>query len=164
MRAIRNQYHERGVILVLVLLLILAGTVVAIAAMTSSDVEMMISGNQRRQEQLFDAAEAGIDEGINAFFTDAPPWGVLRPPISDPPSTAPWGVLEDHGLANGCRYRVIVTDMEVSKRPPPGHDPSRYRTFYYRIASYGCEEDRGPNLPQGVRETEQIVGVVYRIR
>ncbi|NIQ40081.1 MAG: hypothetical protein GTN81_16080, partial [Proteobacteria bacterium] len=71
MKRIRSNQNERGVVLVLALLLILAGTIVAIAAMTTSGIEMMISGNQRVQEQLFDAAEAGIDEGIEAFFNDA---------------------------------------------------------------------------------------------
>lgn len=164
MREIRYTHSERGVVLVLALFLIVAGTVVAIAAMTSTEIEMMISGNQRTQEQLFDAAEAGIEEGIEAFFMDAPPWGAVRPPITDPPSNRPWGVPEEKSLPNRYDYTVVITDMEVSKPPPPGHDPSKYRTFYYRIVSKGREQDRGLSLPKGIRETEQVVGVVYKIK
>ncbi len=164
MREIRYTQSEQGVVLVLALLLIVGGTVVAIAAMTSTDIEMMISGNQRTQEQLFDAAEAGIDEGIEAFFVDAPPWGAVRPPLTDPPSTLPWAVPTQRTLPTGYRYTMVITDMEVSKPPPPGHDPSKYRTFYYRIVSKGREQDRGLGLPPGIRETEQVVGVVYRIK
>ncbi len=164
MKRIRSNQNERGVVLVLALLLILAGTIVAIATMTTSGIELMISGNQRIQEQLFDAAEAGIDEGIEAFFSDAPPWGTIRPPITNPPSTLPWGVFAKKTLPNGYQYLMVITDMEASKPPPPGHDPSRYRTFYYRIVSKGREQDRGADVPRGVRETEQIVGVVYKVK
>lgn len=164
MSNVKYSRRERGVVLVLVLLLIVSGTVIALAAMTSSNIEMMISANQRTQEQLFDAAEAGIDQGIKAFFADAPPWGAVRPPITDPPKTRPWGVPQNLELRNGYQYTLVVTDMEVSKRPPPGHDPSKYRTFYYRIASSGREQNTGSGIPRGVRETEQVIGVVYKIK
>ena len=163
MGIIRKNKHERGVVLVVALLLIVAGTVVGIAAMTNSDIELMICGNQRTLQQVFDAAEAGIDVGINAFFTDAPPWGSVRPPIAGL-STAPWGIPGTDDLGNGCCYTAWVTDMQVSKPPPPGHDPSAYRTFYYRIRSIGQETHSDPNGSRGVRETDQVVGVVYRIQ
>jgi len=161
MRRVLDRSHERGVVLVVALLLIVAGTLVGIAAMTSSDIEMMISGNQRSLQQLFDAAEAGIDVGINQFFVDAPPWGAVRPPFTDPPSKVPWGIVTTDSLPNGCGYSVWIEDMQVSGRPPPGNDPNKWRTHYYRIRSNGCEQGSGPNAPQGVRETEQVVGVVY---
>jgi hypothetical protein len=161
MRRVRGDFYERGVVLVLALLLITAGTLVAMAAMTSSDIEMMISGNQRSQQQVFDAAEAGIDVGIMAFFRDAPPWGSRRPPFTDRPCTCPWGVADTESLPNACQHTVWITDMEVSKPPPPGNDPNRWRTYYYRIDSYGREPNRGANMPGGVRKAEQVVGVVY---
>ena len=159
-RSRSDQWHERGVVLVIALLLILAGTIVGMAAMSSSDIEMMISGNQRSMQQVFDASEAGIDAGINAFFRDAPPRGD-RPPITDPPSVEPWGVPTTDILANGCRFAVWIADMRVSKPPPPGEDAAKFRTFFYRIRSTGRGQDRGSNVPQGVRETDQVVGVVY---
>ena len=161
MKKVRSDFCERGVVLVLTLLLITAGTLVAMAAMTSSDIEMMISGNQRSQQQVFDAAEAGIDVGIGAFFRDAPPWGSRRPPFTDPPCTCPWGVAATDSLPNTCQHMVWIDDMEVSKPPPPGNDPNRWRTYYYRIQSYGCEPSRGADTPGGVRKTEMVVGVVY---
>ena len=158
----RNTPHERGVILVLALLLIVAGTLVAMAAITGSDIEMMISGNQRSQQQLLDAAEAGIDVGIEAFFSEAPPWGARRPPFTNPPE-APWGVATTATLPNACEHTVWITDMEVSKRPPPGNDPKKWRTYYYRIRSNGFDQGDGSDAPHGVREIEQVVGVVYKI-
>jgi len=145
------------------LLLIVVGTIVGIATMTSSDIEMMISGNQRSLQQVFEAAEAGIDEGIGAFFIDAPPRGAARPPIADL-SRAPWGIPATQDLENGCGYTVCIKDMEVSKSPPPGYDPGQYRTFYYQIQSFGGERDSGLTGQRGVREAEQVVGVVYKIR
>jgi hypothetical protein len=163
MHDIPRRRQEGGVVLVLALLLVLAGSLVGLAAMTTSDIEMMISGNQRSLQQVFDAAEAGVDVGINAFFIDAPPWGGVRPPIGDL-SRPPWGGPASEDLGNGCSLTVWVTDMQVSKNPPPGYDPDTYRTFFYRIRSIGREQDRGSDVPAGVRETDQVVGVVYRIR
>lgn len=170
MERIRNSRHERGVVLVISLLLILAGTVVAISAMTSSDIEMMICGNQRSLQQVFDASEAGIDTGINAFFRSGPscaacpPWGSARPPITDPPSISPWGIADTQGLPNGCQYTLWITDMQVSRPAAPGNDPTKYRKFYYRIRSIGREQGAGPDESQGVRETDHVIGVVYKIR
>ena len=59
---------------------------------------------------------------------------------------------------------VWVNDMEVSTSPPPGYDPGQYRTFYYRIQSLGREENSGVMGSRGVREAEQVIGVVYKIR
>jgi hypothetical protein len=162
MRGIGTNPHEGGVVLVIALLLILGGTIIGIAAMTTSDIEMMICGNQRGLEQIFDAAEAGIDVGISAFFTDAPPRGSVRPPIADR-SKAPWGIPASDELTNGCGYTVWITDMEVSGRPPPGYDPNTFRTFYYRIRSLGHEQPLGTSPSQGIKETDQVVGVVYQI-
>lgn len=161
MRKIRNSRHQGGVVLVIALLLILTGTIIGIAAMTHSGIEMMISGNHRSMQQVFHASEAGIHVGINAFFTHAPPHGTVRPPIADL-STPPWGIPATEDFANECGYTVWVTDMQVSKRPPPGYDPAKYKTFYYRIRSIGREKGRGPNIPQGVKETDHVVGVLYK--
>lgn len=161
MRNIHPSRQERGVVLILALLLIVAGTVVAVAAMMSSDIEMMISGNQKSLQQMFDAAEAGVDVGIHAFFVDAPPGGSSRPPIAEA-SKPPWGVPSEEDLGNGCGFTVWVTDMQVSKPPPPGYDPGVFRTFYYRIRSVG-RETAGSSISGGLRETDQIVGVIYKI-
>jgi hypothetical protein len=56
---------------------------------------------------------------------------------------------------------VWITDMEVSRPPPPGNDPKKWRTYYYRIQSTGSEQPQGLGLPQGTRGTEQVIGVVY---
>ncbi len=164
MRRVTNNRHEQGVVLVIALLLILAGTIIGTAAMTNSNIEMMISGNHKSLQQLFEAAEAGIDVGIHAFFTHSPPHGAARPPITHPPSIPPWGVEDTQNLAYGFEHSVWITDMQVSKRPPPGNDPRKFRTFYYRIRSIGREQSRGPDVPQGVKETDHVVGVVYKIR
>ncbi|MBW2121537.1 MAG: hypothetical protein JRH07_06790 [Deltaproteobacteria bacterium] len=157
-------YRERGIVLVICLLLILAGTIVAIGGMTVSEVDMMISGNQRSLQQVFDASEAGIETGIGAFFSTARPWGTARPPITVPPSIPPWGIAYTHGLPNGCQFTLWITDMHVSRPVGPGSDPTRYRRFYYRISSMGRETASGPEESQGTRETDRVVSVVYRIR
>ncbi len=149
-------------VLVIVLMLMAAATLIGIAAITSSRIEMMISGNQRTLQQLLNAAEAGIDAGINAFSTVAPPWGAARPPFTDPPRTAPWGINTNGSLSNGCQFTMWISDMQVSGPPPPGNDPTLWRTYYYRIRSLGQEKEKGPDNSRAVHEIEQILGVVYQ--
>jgi hypothetical protein len=153
----------RGVVLVVALLLVLVAGVIGVAAVTSSDIEMMIAGNQRSLQQVFDSAEAGIEAGVGAFFLDAPPGGAVRPPGSDS-AAPPWGAPASESLKNGCTYAVWVTDMQASKPPPPGYDPGVYRSFFYRIRSIGRETGPGTETAPGLRETDHVVSVVYRVK
>jgi Tfp pilus assembly protein PilX len=56
--------NERGVALVVAVLVMITATFMGIAAVMTSDIEVRISGNQRVSEGAFYAADAGIDNGL----------------------------------------------------------------------------------------------------
>jgi Tfp pilus assembly protein PilX len=51
---------EKGIVLVVALLLLLVATVVGITALSTSTTNVMIAGNQRLQEICFSAADSGV--------------------------------------------------------------------------------------------------------
>ena len=66
-RSIRKnnvRQHEQGTTLVVVLVLVLIGAILGIAAMKSGDVEVQLSNNNRFKEVTFRAAEAASDSLI----------------------------------------------------------------------------------------------------
>ena len=57
--------HEKGTTLVVVLVLVLIGGILGIAAMKSGDVEVQLSNNNRFKDVTFRVAEAASDNLIN---------------------------------------------------------------------------------------------------
>ena len=61
--------NERGVALVVAVLVMVTATFLGIAAVMTSDIEMRISGNQRCMDKAFYAADAGVDRGLAWLIT-----------------------------------------------------------------------------------------------
>ncbi len=88
--------EEKGVVLVIGMLLLLVVTLIGISALDTSTYEIRISGNERASVQAFYAAEAGINEFMGRFRTSA------TNQISDSdPSNPAWKLLlaKDPGKA-----------------------------------------------------------------
>ena len=64
--------NEKGVALVIALLMLLVLTIAGIGAMNSTSFENMISGNDRTATAAFYAAEAGIDLQMNQIPNQLP--------------------------------------------------------------------------------------------
>jgi len=84
-----NEFRgERGIVLILGLLLLLILTLIGISALSTSIYDIRISGNEKSSVQAFYVAEAGINELMARFRT-----GVTNPiPDSDPLNPA-WRLL-----------------------------------------------------------------------
>jgi type IV pilus assembly protein PilX len=61
-----GRQRQRGVALVVGLLLLLVLTLLALSSMTSATLELLLSGNVQYQERAFQAAEAGIEQALAA--------------------------------------------------------------------------------------------------
>ena len=63
---------QSGAALVVGLLLLLVLTILAISGMTTATLELQMAGNEQYQERAFQAAEAGIEQAIEAgiYTTD----------------------------------------------------------------------------------------------
>jgi len=64
---IKKLSEEKGVALVLSILLLLVVTLIGISAVNTADYDLRISGNKRVSEQAFYIAEAGINEFLGRF-------------------------------------------------------------------------------------------------
>jgi PilX N-terminal len=72
MRPIGSQKQgEKGIVLVLALLMLLVLTLIGVSGMSTTDFETLIAGNKRVSSKAFYVAEAGINEFMGRFRTGA---------------------------------------------------------------------------------------------
>jgi type IV pilus assembly protein PilX len=68
-------HHQRGVALVVALVVLLILTILGVSALVSTALEGMMAGNVQEQNRAFQAAEAGIDDAIanpNSYIASPP--------------------------------------------------------------------------------------------
>ena len=65
MRGKNRVGNERGIVLIVALLLLLALTIIGINSISTTSFENIISGNERLAHTAFYSAEAGIQVGLN---------------------------------------------------------------------------------------------------
>jgi hypothetical protein len=127
--------NERGVTLVVAVLVMITATLLGIAAVMSADIEVRMSGNQRCLDNAFYAADAGIDRGV-AWLLDL---GLTPPAKSDLPTMdETHHVLESGNPSCYSSYRI--TDVEYESLPPPGWEVTMFKRQYYRVNSVGRYE------------------------
>lgn len=63
-----NMHKQRGVVLLVSLLLLLMLTLIAITAANQSSLQLRISSNSQQQSAAFQAAESGLQQWTNAYF------------------------------------------------------------------------------------------------
>jgi hypothetical protein len=122
--------NERGVALVVAVLVMITATFLGIAAVMTSDIEVRISGNQRISEKTFYAADAGIDNGLAWLITNV---GASPPADSELPTMD--GTRYDFDSGYYSRYRI--TDLKATAFPPPGWELTMFEKRYYRVNSMG---------------------------
>ncbi|MDO9617655.1 MAG: pilus assembly PilX N-terminal domain-containing protein [Pseudomonas sp.] len=66
-----NTHKQRGVVLLVSLLLLLMLTLIAITAANQSSLQLRISSNSEQQNAAFQAAESGLQQWANAYFSAA---------------------------------------------------------------------------------------------
>jgi Tfp pilus assembly protein PilX len=149
--------NERGVVLVIAVLIMITATFLGIAAVMTSDIEVRMSGNQRSMEAALYAADGGIDNGLNWLAGS----GATKPDESRLPTmTETEGFLDPGDDKIYSQY--YIGDLHHSKNPPAGWDVTKFRRYYYQIHSAGYER-----LPTEVErkessaEVEVIASVVY---
>jgi len=80
--------EEKGIALVLGMLLLLVATLIGISALNTSTFDVLISGNERASVQAFYIAEAGINEFMGRFRA-----GATNEILDSDPSNPNWKVL-----------------------------------------------------------------------
>ena len=67
MRKSFNRPRERGVVLIVSLIMLILITLFAVAAIRSSTTELQIAGNEQIRKQLSAATQAAIEERLNSM-------------------------------------------------------------------------------------------------
>ncbi len=148
--------NERGVVLVIAVLAMITATILGVAAMMTSDIEVRMSGNQRCIDAAFYAADGGIDNGLNWLANSGAgkPDDSRLPTMQDPPD------MPDPANPN-IYSRYYIYDLHHSTNPPPGWDVAKFRRYYYQIHSTGYEKPPAASDPEASVEVEVIASVVY---
>jgi Tfp pilus assembly protein PilX len=111
--SILNKSSQRGATtLIVATMLLVTGTLIVLFAASYSLMQQKITANQYRNQQAFNAAEAGLEYGINylqqntATITASPSGGHLQPYTS----TSTTNVTQ----ANGSKYSIVYTNPVAS--------------------------------------------------
>lgn len=139
--------NQRGVALVVAVLVMIIATFLGIAAVMTSDIEIRISGNQRCSEKAFYAADAGVDAGLA--------WLLNLGPVPPEKSSLPTMGTTKHDFDSDTYSRHRITDVNYKSHPPPGWDLTMFEKRYYRVNSIGA----GPANAE--REIEVIASYVF---
>ena len=143
--------NERGVALVVAVLVMITATFLGIAAVMTSDIETRISGNQRCSEKAFYAADAGVDRGLARLLglgTSAPAQGSL-------PTMGDTEHVFDPQNDPCCSSSYRIIDLNYTTLPPPGWELTMFEKHYYRVNSVGAG-------PAGAsKEVEVIASMVF---
>jgi len=151
--------NERGVVLVIAVLAMITATILGIAAMMTTDIEVRMSGNQRCIDAAFYAADGGIGDGLKWLANS----GASKPDDSRLPTMTETKDPLVSGKPN-IYSQHYISDLHHSTKPPPGWDATKFRRYYYQIYSMGFEkpEDRPAEAePESCVEVEVTASVVY---
>jgi len=160
--------EERGVVLVLGMLLLLVLTLIGISSLNTSTYDMRISGNERASVQAFYVAEAGINEFMGRFRAGA------TNQISDSdPSNPVWKLLLAKGPGKGATQigyasgdpnsipslqNQLDFGVEIKHKTDEANQVTTYGGIpVYKLKSHGFTADGGHK----VLEVELIKGPNY---
>lgn len=138
--------NEKGIALVLSLMVLAALTLIGIAAIMTSSLEMNIAGNEKVAIQAQYASEAGIGEAIGRLNLDsADPKAIIPPTTPNPPWPISWANNKSSNYTNwqtGFRGTLGTTDGKafynytVSIRFKPWVSGSTMVAFYNQTSGY----------------------------
>ncbi|UCD71551.1 MAG: pilus assembly PilX N-terminal domain-containing protein [Syntrophobacterales bacterium] len=145
--------NEKGVVLVIAVLAMITVTILGIAAMMTSDIEVRMSGNQRCMDTALYAADGGIDNGLSWLAGS----GAAKPDEINLPTIEETRDIPDP--ENEEIYsEYYISDLHHDTNPPMGWDVTDFRRYYYQIYSQGA----GPNGSSA--EVEVIASIVYPLQ
>ncbi len=119
--------RERGAALVVGMFLLLVLTLLAVSGMNTASTELIMAGNEQYQENAFQAAEMGIEQGmLNGAFNPGTP--IENFPAVVVAGTTPYS------------YAVNITPQpapNVSHGAMWGNSLTSFSTYHFEIQSQG---------------------------
>ena len=124
---------DRGIVLILVLMVIMVLSVMATSFLFLSGTEVNISRNSQVVTQSFFAAEAGIDTAINQLPNTTPiPPNPGDPPVDVDPNNPGAGVVFQTGPPPPAAPAPVVS-LGPNPSPPAGFNLANYAFNMYQI-------------------------------
>lgn len=120
--ATRGFTTQQGAALVVGMVLLVILTLLAISGMNTATTELFMAGNEKYQENAFQAAETGIERTMATTIFNP---SALPPP--DPPQI---------DLGDGNTYAAVVAPRGSSP-PPPGYSIGTFGAEHFEIQSTG---------------------------
>jgi hypothetical protein len=145
---------EKGIALVLGMLLLLVATLIGISALNTSMFDILISGNERASVQAFYAAEAGINEFMGRFRAGAtneipdsdptnPNWKILLAKVPGKGATQ-IGYLSGSPNFYSSLQNQLDFGVEIKHKTDAMNQVVKYGGVpIYILKSYGFTEDGG---------------------
>lgn len=122
--------RERGAALVVGMILLLVLTLLAVSGMNTASTELVMAGNEQYQENAFQAAEMGIEQGlVRGDFNPGTASEVLDVGTDVPGSTP-----------NTDEYSTNITPWPAVNSPMPamwGNRWNAFSSFHFEIQSTG---------------------------
>lgn len=113
--------NERGMVLIMVLVMLLLFSILGATVLTNSTSELRVSGNYRSQQQAFFAAEGGLEQSqlSNAIFSIIPNMGdTWNGTITYTPAGVVT-VTRDAVATAGAINTVQIVAENIGTGPPP---------------------------------------------
>lgn len=123
--------NERGITLVVVLLMLVILGILGASLLSSSTTDVQIAGNARNNEQAFYVTQAALEYAE----TNADIYKAINPGVQNTYSSSM--------TVNGQTAKVAVK-YTGSSPPPPGYDVTEFQSNLYTISATGS----GPNNAQ----------------
>lgn len=168
MPLIHGADNERGSVLVIAMLVLVMLTVLGFASMNTSNIEVMISGNERTYKENFYRAEAANMAGGQRYdnladssqgFGGGMDFGSAGPGVSAISTLALMGAVDwvdptslpDNALAAGIaaqaldansRYQIVYLGTSQGSSQSIGSNA----TTFYKYAVYGQSDIKGGNV------------------
>jgi type IV pilus assembly protein PilX len=156
--------RQRGVVLVVALILLVAITILAVAGIWSATLDLRMASNNQRQERAFQAAETGIENSIQlarvASLGTSAPGNVNKRyeyrPTGCGAADADSTTALDPAIAAGTSgdeycYRIrYIGDAAQTAPPVEGFSlGTQVRPYHYETLSAGASDDGRSEHAQG---------------
>lgn len=125
-RQSQHGHSQRGVALIVGMVLLVILTLLAISGMNTATTELIMAGNEQYQSRAFQAAETGIERTIST--------GVFNPAaVQDPPVVT----LPPPVAGQAADTFDTMTRPRGPSAAPPGYTLGEFSTEHFEIESTG---------------------------
>jgi Tfp pilus assembly protein PilX len=133
---------QRGIVLIFSLIILLVLTLLGVGSMRTAALEQMMAGNTQELMRAFQAADSGLDKGMNTIKTSTP---------VDPTNFAAttWDYANMHAEVDVTQPALIQIGPAVRSSKPTGYGTAN-RAYYDQVVTGKTDAFARVTLHQGM--------------